>query len=103
MPKFYFEIVDGYTIEDPQGMELPTEQQAKRIAEEMAKQIANDRVGWFSQRCRGRVCVKDHMKDEHWIELLKCPECGKTGLAELAENDAYEGHGNSVPAGMVLE
>jgi hypothetical protein len=42
MPKFYFEIVDGYTIEDPQGMELPTEQQAKRIAEEMAKQIAND-------------------------------------------------------------
>jgi len=37
MPKFYFEIVDGYTIEDPQGMELPTEQQAKRIAEEMGQ------------------------------------------------------------------
>ena len=29
MPKFHFEIVDGYTIEDPRGLELPTEQQAK--------------------------------------------------------------------------
>jgi hypothetical protein len=42
MPKFHFEIVDGYTIEDPRGMEVPTEQQAKKIAEEMAKQIAID-------------------------------------------------------------
>jgi hypothetical protein len=42
MPKFHFEIVDGYTIEDPRGLEVPTEQQAKRIAEEMAKQIAID-------------------------------------------------------------
>ena len=35
-------IVDGQTIKDPKGMEVPTEQQAKKIAEEMAKQIAND-------------------------------------------------------------
>ena len=42
MPKFHFEIVDGFTLEDPKGMELPTEQQAKRVAEEMAKQIASD-------------------------------------------------------------
>ena len=42
MPKYHFEIVDGYTIEDPRGMDVPTEQQAKRIAEEMAKQIATD-------------------------------------------------------------
>ena len=42
MPKFHFEIVDGYKIEDPKGIVLPTEQQAKRIAEEMAKQIACD-------------------------------------------------------------
>jgi uncharacterized protein DUF6894 len=40
MPRFHFEIVDGYTIEDPRGLEVPTEQQAKRIAEERAKQIA---------------------------------------------------------------
>ena len=42
MPKFHFEIVDGHTIKDPKGMDLPTEQHAKRIAEEMAKQIAID-------------------------------------------------------------
>src|SRR5436853_7544168 len=42
MSKFHFEIVDGYTIEDAQGMELPTGQHAKRVAEEMAKRIAND-------------------------------------------------------------
>jgi hypothetical protein len=42
MPKFHFEIVDGYTIDDPEGTEVPTEQQAKTIAEEMAKQIAAD-------------------------------------------------------------
>jgi hypothetical protein len=42
MPKFHFEIVDGHKIEDPKGIDLPTEQQAKRLAEEMAKQIAND-------------------------------------------------------------
>jgi|EndMetStandDraft_5_1072996.scaffolds.fasta_scaffold65058_3 hypothetical protein len=42
MPKFHFEIVDGETIGDPKGIDLPTEQQAKKVAEEMAKQIAND-------------------------------------------------------------
>jgi len=42
MPKFHFEIVDGYKVEDPRGMELPTEWQAKKVAEEMAKQIAID-------------------------------------------------------------
>jgi uncharacterized protein YbaR (Trm112 family) len=40
------------------------------------------------------------MQDEHWIEILKCPRCGNTGLAELSENDAYEGHENLVPAGF---
>ena len=42
MSKFHFEIVDGQTLKDPKGMEVPTEQQAKKIAEEIAKQIAND-------------------------------------------------------------
>jgi uncharacterized protein DUF6894 len=42
MSKFHFEIVDGQTLKDPKGMEVPTEQQARKIAEEMAKQIAND-------------------------------------------------------------
>jgi Domain of unknown function (DUF6894) len=42
MPKFHFEVVDGDKIEDPHGMELPTEGQAKRVAEELAKQLAAD-------------------------------------------------------------
>lgn len=55
MPKFHFEIVDGYTIEDPRGMELSTEQQAKKIAEEMAKQIAVD----VEDRSLTDIVVKD--------------------------------------------
>jgi hypothetical protein len=42
MPRFHFEIVDGYTLEDPSGIELPTEQAAKKVAHEIAKQISID-------------------------------------------------------------
>ena len=42
MPRFHFEIVDGYTIGDPTGMELPTEGAAKKLAHEIAKQISID-------------------------------------------------------------
>jgi hypothetical protein len=42
MPRFHFEIVDGYTLPDPSGMELPTEQAAQRLAREIAKQISID-------------------------------------------------------------
>ena len=39
MPKFHFDIIDSHPIKDPKGMNLATEQQAKQIAEEMAKQV----------------------------------------------------------------
>jgi len=42
MPKFHFEIVDGFTVADPSGMELPTEKAAKKLALEIAKQISID-------------------------------------------------------------
>ena len=42
MPSFIFEIVDGYKLEDPSDMELPTEQAAKKVAHEIANQISND-------------------------------------------------------------
>lgn len=42
MPKFHFEIVDGYTLPDPSGMDLPTEEAAQRLAREIAKQISID-------------------------------------------------------------
>ena len=36
----------------------------------------------------------------NWIEILKCPECGRTGSAELWDHDAYEGHDDIVPPGF---
>jgi uncharacterized protein DUF6894 len=42
MPRFHFEVVDGNTVADPTGLELPTEQAAKKVAREMAKQISFD-------------------------------------------------------------
>jgi hypothetical protein len=42
MPRFHFEIVDGYRLGDPSGMELPTEDAAKKVAHEIAKQISID-------------------------------------------------------------
>jgi hypothetical protein len=42
MPKFHFEIVDGYKIEDPVGMDLKGKDQAKTLANAIAKQIAVD-------------------------------------------------------------
>ena len=42
MPKFHFEIVDGYKIEDPVGLECKNEQQAQQVAEDIARQIAID-------------------------------------------------------------
>ena len=27
------------------------------------------------------------MPREHWIEALKCPTCGKTGVAEVSQTD----------------
>ena len=42
MPRFHLEIVDGYTLPDPSGMELPTEEAAKKVARDIAKQISID-------------------------------------------------------------
>jgi NMD protein affecting ribosome stability and mRNA decay len=42
MTRFHFEIVDGYTLEDPFGIELTTEKQAREVAEQIARKIAID-------------------------------------------------------------
>jgi hypothetical protein len=42
MSKVHFEIVDGYILEDPTCVELPSEQKAKSFADDMARQIALD-------------------------------------------------------------
>jgi hypothetical protein len=38
-------FVDGYTLPDPSGMELPTEQAARTLADDIAKQISIDVEG----------------------------------------------------------
>ena len=42
MPRFYFEIVGGFTIEDPVGLDCKNEEQAKQVAEDIARQIVID-------------------------------------------------------------
>ena len=42
MTKYHFEIVDGHTIEDPKGIELQSDRQARKVAGEIARQVAAD-------------------------------------------------------------
>ena len=56
MPKYHFEIVDGYRLEDPVGLDLPDTDQAKTVAHDIAKQIAADIV---SDTTRNVVVVDD--------------------------------------------
>ena len=65
MPRFHFEIVDGYTMPDPSGMELPTEQAAQRLALEIAKQISVD----VDDESLKKVVVKT----EEGKEIYKAP------------------------------
>jgi hypothetical protein len=65
MPRFHSEIADGFTVPDPSGLELPTEQAAKKVAHEIAKQISIDVDG---QRLKDVV-----VKTEDGRELYKAP------------------------------
>ncbi len=56
MPKFHFEIIDGYKIEDPVGFDCKTSDEAKVVADKIARQIAID-VG--VTRARNVVVVDD--------------------------------------------
>lgn len=42
MPKYHFEIVDGFRLEDPIGQDCHSDAQARTIAEKIARQIADD-------------------------------------------------------------
>ena len=55
MPKFHFEIVDGYTIEDPRGMEFRQRSKRRELPRRMAKQIAAD----VEDRSLTDIVVKD--------------------------------------------
>jgi hypothetical protein len=72
MPKYHFEIVDGYRLEDPVGMDLPDTDQAKTVAHDIAKQIAADVV---SDSTRNVVVV-----DDDGTEVYQTPIHGETKL-----------------------
>jgi hypothetical protein len=42
MPKYHFEIVDGFRLEDPIGQDCSSDAQARTVAEKIARQIADD-------------------------------------------------------------
>jgi hypothetical protein len=42
MPRFHFEIVDGFTIEDSVGRDCKNEEQARQVAEDIARQLVLD-------------------------------------------------------------
>jgi hypothetical protein len=42
MPKYHFEIVDGFRLEDPVGVDCCDDTEAKTVAKEIAHQIAID-------------------------------------------------------------
>jgi hypothetical protein len=66
MPKFHFEIVDGYKIEDSVGLDCESEEQARTVAKDIARQIAAD-LGCEAP-ARNVVVV-----DDDGTELFKTP------------------------------
>jgi hypothetical protein len=61
MPKFRFEIIDGYKIEDPVGLDCRTPDEAMVVADKIARQIAID-VG-MTTKARNVVVVDDDGKE----------------------------------------
>jgi hypothetical protein len=66
MPRFHFEIVDGVRIEDPVGMELKSEEQARQLAGNIARQIAIDVA---DSEARNVVVKKDDGSHVHEVPV----------------------------------
>jgi hypothetical protein len=66
MPRFHFEIIDGFQIKDPVGMEC-TEAQARDVARNIARNIAID-VGVHA--ARKVVVVDDDGSTLHEVPIV---------------------------------
>jgi hypothetical protein len=51
MPIFHFDIADGVRLEDPVGLDCKNEQEAKKTADLIARQIAIDLDDGREDRC----------------------------------------------------
>ena len=68
MPIFHFDIADGVRLEDPVGLDCPSEHKAKRTADLIARQIAIDLVGDHEPRS---VVVVDEAGSEIYTAPVK--------------------------------
>lgn len=67
MPKYHFEIIDGFRLEDPVGVDCSDDIEAKAIAKNMARQIAVDIVSEDERN----VVVLDDNGDEVFQTKIK--------------------------------
>jgi hypothetical protein len=67
MAQYHFEIVDGFRLADPAGLDCKSEKQARQVAEDIARQIAID-VGETSAR---KVVVVDEDGSEIYTTPIK--------------------------------
>ena len=66
MPKYHFEIVDGFRLEDPIGQDCSSDAQARNVAERMARQIPEDIR-------RDNIDRKVIVLDDHGDEVCNAP------------------------------
>jgi hypothetical protein len=67
MPKYHFEIIDGFRLEDPVGLECPDDERAKIVARDIARQIAID----VSSAAERNVLVVDDAGGEVYQTPIK--------------------------------
>jgi hypothetical protein len=68
MPIFHFDIADGMRLEDPVGLECRNENDAKKTADLIARQIAIDVVDGLEDRA---VVVVDEAGSEIYTTPIK--------------------------------
>jgi hypothetical protein len=72
MPKYHFEIVDDFRLEDPIGQDCSSDAQARDVAERMARQIAEDIQREDS--ARKVVVLDDHGGEVYKAQIDLAPE-----------------------------
>lgn len=68
MPIFHFDIADGVRLEDPVGLDCGSEQEARRTADLIARQIAIDVEAEGNDRT---VVVIDELGSEIYTTPIK--------------------------------
>jgi len=68
MPIFHFDIADGVRLEDPVGLDCGSEQEAKKTADRIARQIAVDLDGDGEDRA---VVVVDEAGSEIYTTPIR--------------------------------